>query len=301
MTLYSVLTLCLCLLSIVFADDEWIQTPHGLRPKECVINHNESDVVIDKVAGGLMITYPSSNRTIFHKSSTKCIENAREIIEKYKNRMNNDEPMDGWEIYAHFGQSGLGRFDSEYIVPDQTLPLTNQLLYYFIGLTNFVANNETIIQPVIAWCGSSNCGFSYQYSGWEMAAWNCCPSGLSNYGKGIKLSGGDAISTYVVSDPNKGNIQVYMSANNGVSSLNENGDYRLFNDAEIAGEFYRYTSCNQFNSVPVEFKKMSIEDVNGKSVDIPPSKWTIINSNPLNCGGTIKIVNNTYATIAAAS
>ena len=36
--------------------------------------------------------------------------------------------------------------DSKYIVPNEQLPKTNQLLYYFIGLTNF-DNNETIIQP----------------------------------------------------------------------------------------------------------------------------------------------------------
>ena len=132
-----------------------------------------------------------------------------------------------------------------------------------------------------------------------MAAWNCCPQGLTNYGKGIKLSAGDSIKTNTISDPSKGNIQVYMSANNGVSSLNENGDYRVFNDAEITGEFYRYTQCDQFNSDPAIFYNMAIYDTSGNAVNIPPNKWTIINQNPLNCGGNIEIVNASYATISA--
>ena len=152
---------------------------------------------------------------------------------------------------------------------------------------------------MIAWCGSSSCGFSYDYSGWEMAAWNCCPNGLTNYGKGIQLNGGDEITTYVTSDPQKGNIQVYMSAPGGVSQLNENGDYRKFNDAEITGEFYRYSNCNQFNSVPVQFKSLDLYDTYGNSVLPSKSQWQIINQNPLNCGGNITIVSNTDATISA--
>ena len=196
--------------------------------------------------------------------------------------------------------SGLGRFDSNYVVPNQDLPETGQLLYYFIGLTNFYDNNETIIQPVLAFCGSGSCGYSYDYSGWEMAAWNCCPSGLTNYGKGIQLEKGENITTFVYSDPSTGNVEIYMNARGGVSSLNERGDYRAFNDAEITGEFYSFSSCGQFNNLPVQFNDMSVQDVNGQNVEILPTQWQTVNYNPLECGGSINIEDAARATISAA-
>jgi len=285
-------------------DEEWIQTPHGLRPRECVLRHNESNVVIDKVEGGLLIRYPDiSNESTFHPTSQKCLDNARLIMSQYKAKLTSDDSAPnngGWEIFSHYGQANLGRFDSEYIVPTEQMPISGQLLYYFVGLTNFDAN-ETIIQPVLAYCGSSSCGFSYEWSGWQMAAWNCCPNGLTNYGKGVQLKGGDSIKTVTLSNPSTGNIQVYMSAPGGVSSLNENGDYRRFNDAEICGEFYSYSNCDQFNSVPVQFNSMAIYDTSGRKVDVPPSKWTVTNNNPLGCGGSLDIESSTTAKLKARS
>ena len=91
------LLFCIYVFGIV-SSDEWIQTPHGLRPKECVITHNESNVTINKVNGGLQIYYPLSNRQIFYPTSQKCVDNARDIIANYRNRVK--QPMDGWEIYG---------------------------------------------------------------------------------------------------------------------------------------------------------------------------------------------------------
>ena len=64
-------------------------------------------------------------------------------------------------------------------------------------------------------------------------------------------------------------------------------------------EFYSYSNCNQFNSLPIQFTKLSLKDVNGNNVVVP--KWTVINQNPLNCGGNITFVSSTDATIAARS
>eukprot|EP01084_Bolivina_argentea_P265818 450697_1 len=96
-------TVICCVFLAIASSEEWFQTPHGLRPKECIINHNESNVIIDSIPGGLMINYPDSNRSIFYKSSEKCINNAKDIISKYKNRNTKDpshKPKNGgWEIF----------------------------------------------------------------------------------------------------------------------------------------------------------------------------------------------------------
>eukprot|EP01084_Bolivina_argentea_P265821 450703_1 len=294
----GILLVILFSINNVVIAEEWFQTPHGLRPKECIINHNESNAIITKVDNGLDIFYPISKTRKYYPTSAKCIKNAQDIISAHKNRKY-PNIQDGWDIFVWYEQNksnnSLGRFDSVYILPNQTLPETNQLLYYFISLSNG-PNNETIIQPVIAYCGSSSCGFSYDYDGWEMAAWNCCPQGLSNYGKGVKLSAADKVTAHVSSDPNNGNIQVYMESTAGVSQLNEKGDYRVMNYGEIAGEFYSYTNCNQFNSLPITFTQLSMKDTHGNAI-VP--KWTVINNNALNCGGNITIVNATEVTIKA--
>lgn len=188
---------------------------------------------------------------------------------------------------AHYDEANLSRFDATYIVPNQTLPLENQILYYFVGLTSF---NPTILQPVVAWCGiglDTHCGFSYNYSGWEMAAWNCCPKGLSNYGKSVALQGGETVMTSTHSDPLTGQVRVAMSTETDESRLDLYGDYRLFDRASITGEYYSYTDCKQFNSVPFVFNDLKLWDTKDLLLKIPGSSWEITNLNPMNCSGSI--------------
>lgn len=85
---------------ILVHSGEFIQTPHGLRPEECVIRHNESNATIETMSDGVMIHYPISNRSVFFKSSEKCKKNAKEIIEQYKNRRNAAPDNGGWEIWG---------------------------------------------------------------------------------------------------------------------------------------------------------------------------------------------------------
>ena len=78
--------------------DEWIQTPHGLRPRECVISHDESNVIIQEMSEGLIVRYPDRKngpKSVFYESSQKCMDNALEIRSQY-------EGPGGWQIFGMF-------------------------------------------------------------------------------------------------------------------------------------------------------------------------------------------------------
>ena len=77
--------------------DDWIQTPHGLRPRECVISHDETNVIIQEMSEGLIVRYPDRKngpKSVFYKSSQKCIQNAQEIRSQYAG------PPGGWQIFG---------------------------------------------------------------------------------------------------------------------------------------------------------------------------------------------------------
>ena len=74
-------------------------------------------------------------------------------------------------------------------------------------------------------------------------------------------------------------------------------DYRSFDSARIAGEFYGYFECNEFNSVPFVSSNMMIWDNKGEILRIP--SWEVTNLNPMNCNGTISFDYPDEVTIQA--
>ena len=118
-------------------------------------------------------------------------------------------------------------------------------------------------------------------------AWNCCPSGESWYGKGVKLEKGVTVDAYTYSTGN--DAYVYESYNGQASILNIKSDYRIFNWACVTGEFYNYKDCNAFNEKPFMFDKLLITDMkNGEETP----KWQIEN-NIKNCGASLTFDGDT--------
>ena len=95
-------------------EPEWVWTPHGHRPAECVISHDESNVLIETVAGGVLVRYPdrfsdnsdnSDPIAIFYKSTQKCMDNAKEILRSEPHHhIDVEKSMDngGWDIFGTF-------------------------------------------------------------------------------------------------------------------------------------------------------------------------------------------------------
>jgi len=68
-------------------------------------------------------------------------------------------------------------------------PTTNhgQTIYLFPGLMHTTANPELIIQPVLGWNDGQPAG------PWNIASWNCCPSGMVWYSTPLTVTTGDQI------------------------------------------------------------------------------------------------------------
>ena len=83
--------------------------------------------------------------------------------------------------------SSYGKITATWTVP--MTPATNdgQTLFFFPGFMD-INDVELIIQPVLGWNdGQSGVG------PWNIASWNCCPSGTANYSTPVTVNTGDVI------------------------------------------------------------------------------------------------------------
>eukprot|EP01084_Bolivina_argentea_P236687 397913_1 len=302
-SLFFISSMIVSLMSVVYGGsygpipDGMIATPHGVRPKECVIGHNESNVTLEETASGVWAYYHESNTRQFFPSSKKCIDNSKEILSNYGG------DNGGWmfaEQAAVFDQ--IGYFSSIYTTPNQDLVINSKgyTLFYFIGMTGTDKNNvQSIIQPVLTWCGTEKGCQNSDYSGWVIASWNCCPSGQTHYAKTVPMTKGEKATTYMTYDPSTGKVEVYAAVSQGKSILTLTGIKRDMNGAQTAvGEFYGLTSgltsCNDMNTDPAKFGNMTMRNINGDKVVLKDLKWIKLDTNPLNCGGVVKFNNAAY-------
>merc|ERR1719295_1829475 len=269
-------------LSLDEVPEGMVATPHGIRPSQCVHQVKSNDHKLHHEAGGVRVEYPTLGIEEFYPELPECVENVRQL--QADAAAQNVSDNGGWEIYGGWTSPSLvGNFSVTYHLPSED-PTSNggQILYYFIGFQpNDDPNNITIIQPVVAYC-PSGCGWSYS-PGWSMASWNCCPSGETWYGKGVKLETGATVEAYTYSTGS--DAYVYEAYKGEASVLNIASDYRRFNWACVTGEFYDYSGCKDFNEQAFTFANMRITTLNGNQ-ETP--RWEVAN-NIEDCGASLKI------------
>eukprot|EP01084_Bolivina_argentea_P095313 171382_1 len=271
-------------------------TPHGIRPKQCVHQVKDNNHIIRPVSGGVLVEYPGLNTTEWFPEKPECVENAKKIQSEWFSPENG-----GWSIYALWeSPDKMGNFSATYTVPDESPTNDDQILYYFIGIqsTGSGMANVSLIQPCIGYCpGKGGCGAAYgSYVGWSMSSWNCCPSGESHYGKGVKLEPGVTVKadTYYTGSYAK----IWEEYNGEVSQLQVNNDHREYFLLSVSGEFYNYKGCQDFNKKPFMFKDIKIKDLNGANVN---PQWQVQNKIK-NCGASLKFGNDgSTATMIGAS
>ncbi len=79
-------------------------------------------------------------------------------------------------------------------VPETPTTNDGQTLYFFPGLMHTPSDPDVIIQPVLGWNdGQSGVG------PWNIASWNCCPTGMAWYSTPVTVNPGDQISGTVLS------------------------------------------------------------------------------------------------------
>ena len=294
-----------------------ILTPHGYRPPQCVHKIEESNHLISQVDSstnpGIIIEYPDSNRKVFYPQLEECVENSKDIISQWKSRygerdskkqlkthdkkmekqdnatMNGDINSDGWVLYgSDYIPSGshIREFYAKYVLPDEDPASSDQVLYYFTGLTDMTDDNKTILQPVIAYCPGGDCGHSWTKVGWMGANWNCCPSGMTQYTDSISLNKGSTVDTWIQCDDTTGiaSIKLISEDTDSGPTLNLNHDYRYFDFATVTLEAYNFNGCENLNSQPFVFEDMKLT-MSDDTYWVPT--WSPSNS-ITNCGASIE-------------
>jgi len=83
--------------------------------------------------------------------------------------------------------SSYGKIKATWTVPPTPSSDDGQTLFFFPGFMD-INNTQLIIQPVLGWNdGQSGVG------PWNIASWNCCPSGITNYSPPVTVNPGDEI------------------------------------------------------------------------------------------------------------
>eukprot|EP01084_Bolivina_argentea_P231230 389980_1 len=273
--------------------NDLVYTPHGMRPRECVIFHNESEVELNPIFNGTWVHYPKSGRRKFLPIIQKCIENSKTILFDFFN----DEPRDmemGIFVKVTNMDPPIRNYSGYIGVPDENLPtLENGMFSYWTGLssTQQQPNNESsaLLQPVLGWCSTTTCmSDPPNHNTWNYASWQCCPHGNTHRsGPNFKAEIGENIFTYAYSDPSSGNTEVYMKGKEGISSLKSSVNHMIHDNLMINMEIHDMDgdNCDHFNDKPCTFTQLKIIDTNGKNIDMSSLKWNYVDKNPNGCNG----------------
>lgn len=309
-----------------------VPTPFGLRPEECVREVPHGSVVTEE-NGKLKVKHPVLGETL-HDVPAVCHEEQYQPPKRAAARSElkwgekcdlnpsmaecacNSAPctcqslpcnswIDNAGLWTHPQQ--LAGFSSEYIVPD-TPPAGDQgqTLFWFIGSENVDGlprhggftgpNGRTILQPVLTYAPSTNCGGKSK-TGWCFSNWNCCPANVTTHSPyGYDYKPGDHIYAYF----NQTSPGVYMIGSKNLRTGDVNGPLEadspgawLFNWADATLEVYAVNNCNQFAKGPMTFGDLKLWDVNNNPIAL--DNWLLTSPRP--CGGTIKQVNSNTITV----
>jgi hypothetical protein len=132
-------------------------------------------------------------------------------------------------------------------------PTTNdgQTLFFFPGLMHSPSDPVLIIQPVLGWNdGQSGAG------PWNIASWNCCPSGMAWSSTAVTVNTGDQISgtvmaacgAVIVQECSKWTITTTDVTTRGTTTLNVEYPSLMTFEWAVSGalEVYSITQCSDY-------------------------------------------------------
>jgi hypothetical protein len=94
-----------------------------------------------------------------------------------------------WIEYASTTTStAFGELSANWVVPPAPTSHDGQLIYLFTGMEDY-SDTYTILQPVLQWGNNGYFGGNF----WEIASWNCCPSGYTFFSGNLGVNPGDEI------------------------------------------------------------------------------------------------------------
>lgn len=247
-------------------------TPFGYMPAECV----------NRAAPGTRIKAKTP-----HEENPVCLEFLADTLlparqakqQRKRNEGNTTIISDGWLDYismytSYTGTVEVGYFEGTYTIPEDPVSDDGQVLFYFIGTENYVNSDTTglvILQPVLTWGNG--------HRGWNMASWNCCPSGESYTSDFITdMTAGTTAYGNISID---GGVSTIVSTYEGqaVTLAVDQAD-REFNWMDVTLEEYDVSDCSQFSG-PQTIYDMSAYSTTGEVIS--PS-WTD-STGSTGCGG----------------
>jgi len=176
--------------------------------------------------------------------------------------------------------SSYGKLVATWTVPPTPKSNDGQVLYFFPGFMD-INNTQLIIQPVLGWDdGQVGVG------PWNIASWNCCPSGTANYSTPVTVSPGDTIWGEIKSTCKPGNESCPtwnittkdVTTNKSTTLSNTPSEGQTFNWAQSGvSEVYYISRCSDFPpNHSIKFSNVALWDYNFKKITNPgwtPEYW----------------------------
>ncbi|MGD9658060.1 MAG: hypothetical protein AB7U61_10565 [Methylocystis sp.] len=274
------------------AQDEYVNTPFGMVPKECYRQH-PAGTTLQEIPNGVRANH-ADGTTQDYISTEKCIAFGK-AFKAFKGSSERSAATPapiahGWFNYASWtSPQGVGKFTAAYKLPRLPANPGPQYVYYFIG-----AQSEAgILQPVI---GYNQIGGA----GWTLSSWYCCPKGTVNQGNVVSGMGPeDVIQASIVQtsqSPSTYSITGVWRGN--AAGLNVVVGSEVFNWPNVTLEAYGVYSCDQLMTGPFTFSKLAMTGVDGNpmkpdwALSPPPKGFTACDGKLSVNGGMVTIEEN---------
>jgi hypothetical protein len=176
--------------------------------------------------------------------------------------------------------SSYGKLKATWTVPPTPKTNDGQTLFFFPGFMD-IDNTQLIIQPVLGWNdGQSGVG------PWNIASWNCCPSGTANYSTPVTVNSGDKILGTIKSTCKQGNESCPtwdittkdVTTDKSTTLSNTPSEGQTFNWAQSGVlEVYAISKCSDYPpNRSIKFSNVALYDYDFKRITNPgwsPEYW----------------------------
>ncbi len=240
---------------------EFVSTPRGPFPRECVHEH-PSGTMLEETAGGFRSVHPDGTVKVYPRKQV-CLDHAKTLPSTMG-------PSGETLISTAFAfiklSTQITDFSSRYTVAANPVEEENGFSLW-VGLQD-PGQANTVLQPVIRRTGQM------QY--WEISSMYCCPSGVNHYSAPISgAQPGDAVFGTVQWTSN--DSYTITTTWNGQSSVlkAKTPSGSVYNWALALLEPHAVVSCDQLPKGQMVFSEIRLSTANGV---VTPAWITQINN-----------------------
>jgi len=244
--MFKAIVLVLSVSLLVVGD--WVRTPGGLRPSECVYGVPSNAVARKRPDGSILVKHPLLDGGM--KILPLCDEwmNRTSKGKSKKERLGDS----GWIVYGSVTGDNFESFDGFWDVPQAPTANDGQLVYLFTGLED--SGGDEILQPVLQWGSSPAGGGAF----WAIASWWVTSSGQALYSTLNQVNVGDSL-TGTMTSTGSGSWTIVTTDNNNPTTLNVQ-NIAPQQMATVTLESYSISNCNDYPASSTVFTGMTLND-----------------------------------------